>query len=45
MDVSRFDIIAFPFYGVLMQTLIPLLLLVIAVVKRNRQRKKGSNSS
>ncbi|MFJ8068601.1 endospore germination permease [Peribacillus sp. NPDC096447] len=46
MDVNRYDVIAFPFHGILMQTIIPLLLLVIAVIKRNRKRKReGSNSS
>lgn len=46
MDVNRYDIVAFPFHGILMQTIIPFLLLVIAVIKRNRKRKReGSNSS
>ena len=38
MGINRFDVIAFPFYGPLVQTLIPLFLLVIAVV---RKRKKA----
>ncbi|MFE3975157.1 MULTISPECIES: endospore germination permease [unclassified Peribacillus] len=45
MDVSRYDIIAFPYQGVLMQTIIPLLLLVIAVIGKRKIQKKGSNSS
>ncbi|TDL86157.1 spore gernimation protein [Vibrio vulnificus] len=43
VDVSRNDINVFPLQGILMQTIIPLLLLVIAVVrKRNR---KGTETS
>jgi spore germination protein KB len=43
VDVSRNDINVFPLQGMLMQTIIPLLLLVIAVVrKRNR---KGTETS
>jgi spore germination protein KB len=43
MDVSRNDTNVFPLQGILMQTIIPLLLLVIAVVrKRNR---KGTETS
>ncbi len=45
MAVSRYDIIAFPFHGVLMQTIIPLLLLVIAVIGKRKRQRKGSNSS
>ncbi|MFE4243320.1 GerAB/ArcD/ProY family transporter [Peribacillus butanolivorans] len=41
MEVSRYDIIAFPFHGILMQTIIPLLLLVIAFV---RKRNKGTKT-
>jgi spore germination protein KB len=38
IDVSRNDINVFPLQGILMQTIIPILLLVIAVVrKRNRK--------
>jgi spore germination protein KB len=43
MEVSRNDVNVFPLQGMLMQTIIPLLLLVIAVVrKRNR---KGTETS
>ncbi|MED3835968.1 endospore germination permease [Peribacillus frigoritolerans] len=43
VDVSRNDINVFPLQGILMQTIIPLLLLLIAVVrKRNR---KGTETS
>ncbi|MFD6440836.1 endospore germination permease [Peribacillus sp. NPDC060186] len=43
MDVSRNDINVFPLQGILIQTIIPLLLLVIAVIRtRNR---KGVDSS
>ena len=45
MDVSRYDIVAFPFHGVLMQTIIPLLLLVIAMISKRKRQRKGSNSS
>ncbi|ASS93951.1 GerAB/ArcD/ProY family transporter [Peribacillus simplex] len=45
MAVSRYDIIAFPFHGILMQTIIPLLLLVIAVIGKRKRQRKGSNSS
>ncbi len=38
MELNRFDVIAFPFYGPLVQTIIPLFLLVIAMV-RKRKRK------
>ena len=41
MDVSRNDINVFPFQGILMQTIIPLLLLLIAVV---RKRNKGTET-
>ena len=43
IDVNRNDIMVFPLQGILMQTIIPLILLVIAVVrKRNR---KGTETS
>ena len=40
MDVSRYDVIAFPIHGILMQTIIPLFLLVIAVVRKRKQKQK-----
>jgi len=45
MDVSRYDIVAFPFHGILMQTIIPLLLLVIAMIRKRNRQRKGSKSS
>ncbi|WP_045521740.1 GerAB/ArcD/ProY family transporter [Neobacillus niacini] len=39
METSRYDIIAFPIYGFLMQTVIPLFLLVIAVVRKRLGKK------
>ena len=40
-EVERYDNFTFPFYGVLIQTLIPLILLVIAIIK-NRKKKNAS---
>ncbi|RRN70926.1 spore gernimation protein [Peribacillus simplex] len=45
MDVNRNDTNVFPFQGILMQTIIPLLLLVIAVIRKKNAQSKGSNSS
>ncbi|WP_342615117.1 endospore germination permease [Peribacillus frigoritolerans] len=45
MAVSRYDMVAFPFHGVLMQTIIPLLLLGIAMVRKRNSQRKGSKSS
>ncbi|MFF2288682.1 GerAB/ArcD/ProY family transporter [Peribacillus butanolivorans] len=42
MEVSRYDVIAFPFYGILMQTIIPLFLLVIAFVRKRKREPKTS---
>ncbi|WP_078411029.1 GerAB/ArcD/ProY family transporter [Priestia abyssalis] len=38
MELSHYDVFAFPFYGLLMQTIIPLILLVIAVVRKRNQK-------
>ncbi|SNT31837.1 spore germination protein KB [Bacillus sp. OK838] len=43
MDVNRNDTDVFPFQGILMQTIIPLLLLVIAVVRK--RKRKGTETS
>ncbi|MFE4812869.1 endospore germination permease [Peribacillus simplex] len=43
IDVSRNDISVFPLQGILMQTIIPLLLLVIAVVRKRNH--KGTETS
>ncbi|MBT2603702.1 endospore germination permease [Bacillus sp. ISL-53] len=43
MEAGRNDVISFPFEGILMQTMIPLLLLVIAVI-RKRNRKEVDTS-
>jgi spore germination protein KB len=43
VDVSRNDINVFPLQSILMQTIIPLLLLVIAVVKK--RNRKGTETS
>ncbi|WP_309487244.1 GerAB/ArcD/ProY family transporter [Bacillus sp. ISL-4] len=43
MESGRNDVISFPFEGILMQTIIPLLLLVIAVI-RKRNRKEVDTS-
>ncbi|MFP3509787.1 endospore germination permease [Peribacillus sp. SIMBA_075] len=45
MDVNRNDTDVFPFQGILMQTIIPLLLLVIAVIRKKNGQSNGSNSS
>ncbi|MDW7617314.1 GerAB/ArcD/ProY family transporter [Peribacillus simplex] len=45
MDVNRNDTNVFPFQGILMQTIIPLLLLVIAVIRKKNGQSNGSNSS
>ncbi|MFK2826917.1 endospore germination permease [Bacillus sp. B190/17] len=37
MEISRFNILTFPFYGFFIQTMVPLLLLVIAVIKKRKQ--------
>ncbi|MGM0890317.1 MAG: GerAB/ArcD/ProY family transporter [Bacillota bacterium] len=42
MEVSRYDVIAFPFHGLLMQTIIPLFLLLIAVVRKRKKEPKTS---
>lgn len=43
MELNRFDVIAFPFYGPLLQTIIPLFLLVIALVRK--RKRKGIEAS
>ncbi|MEH6996417.1 endospore germination permease [Neobacillus drentensis] len=43
METSRYDFIAFPIYGFLMQTVIPLFLLVIAVVRKRLGKKSKSS--
>jgi spore germination protein KB len=42
MEAGRNDVIAFPFQGILMQTIIPLLLLVIAAIRK--RKRKGVDS-
>ncbi|MFK2826918.1 endospore germination permease [Bacillus sp. B190/17] len=37
MEISHYNIAAFPFYALLIQTVIPLLLLMVAVVKKRKQ--------
>ncbi|MBO0997339.1 endospore germination permease [Bacillus sp. SD075] len=43
MEAARNDVIAFPIQGILMQTIIPLVLLVIAVIRK--RKRKGIDSS
>ena len=43
MEAGRYDVIIFPFQGILMQTMIPMLLLVIAVIQK--RNKRGVDSS
>jgi spore germination protein KB len=40
LALSRFDVVAFPFYGPLIQTLIPLFLLIIASLRKKTMRPK-----
>ena len=44
MELQRFLFGVFPFYGLLIQTIIPLFLLVIAVVRKRKQKHKGTKS-
>ena len=46
MDLERFNLETFPIYAVLMQTIIPLSLLVIAVIRKRKSKRKskGINS-
>ena len=43
MELQRFLVGVFPFYGLLIQTIIPLFLLVIAVVRKRKQKQKEPN--
>ena len=43
MELGRYDLINFPFQGFLMQTLIPLLLLVISVVRKRLVKKSKAS--
>ncbi|PJN88634.1 GerAB/ArcD/ProY family transporter [Bacillus sp. mrc49] len=45
MDLERYNVNAFPFYGTLIQTLIPLLLLLIAIIGNKNKKSKKSNTS
>lgn len=43
IELSQYDVFAFPFYGLFMQTIIPLFLLVIAVIRK--RKRKGIEAS
>ncbi|WHY98362.1 GerAB/ArcD/ProY family transporter [Peribacillus simplex] len=45
MEVNRNSINVFPIQGILMQTIIPLLLLVIAMISKRIRQRRGSKSS
>ena len=44
MGLERYLVGAFPFFGLLIQTIIPLFLLVIAVIRKRKQKHKGTKS-
>ncbi|MGE7768048.1 GerAB/ArcD/ProY family transporter [Peribacillus sp. NPDC096540] len=44
MDLERFNVEAYPIYAVFIQTIIPLSLLVIAVIRKRKSKGKGINS-
>jgi spore germination protein KB len=39
MEYSRFDFIAFPFYAIFIQVIIPVFLLLIATIQKKRESK------
>ncbi|MFD9626600.1 hypothetical protein [Peribacillus muralis] len=40
MELARYDLYTFPFYGVVVQAMIPLLLLMIASIRKRKENKK-----